>query len=329
MADRLACKLCIAEKGLQGSEIDQLPRTDEEMAIDLQEAHGIEVMPDPAGSPAGFGAAYLRILRDPRRHLIRLPPLVAYMLSEALEHAGRHPGLAQDRSTFRHVRQMHGRLRAGLGPLDPGRPEGDSPSAAFREALARLLQETQPLALEASAAELWSLIGVLQLLSRHPEFSALASGRLLLDVARQLQALFRSKGPDPGPLWETIEMGWDPAHDHEEVINAYSPAALRLFPLLSAPLDRDRILVLTGMLAAIDAPMVRAALEGLDTARRDLALHQSLPGAVLLLHQLARLLQQMRELADEALPQDSKAHYNALRDIGDELRGLFDGGTGG
>jgi hypothetical protein len=39
----IACKMCIAEKGLKGSEIDQLPKTDEELIDHIESEHHIAV----------------------------------------------------------------------------------------------------------------------------------------------------------------------------------------------------------------------------------------------------------------------------------------------
>ena len=42
----LACKLCIMIHGLNGSELDKLPKTEEEFYAHLKEVHGITVLPD-------------------------------------------------------------------------------------------------------------------------------------------------------------------------------------------------------------------------------------------------------------------------------------------
>lgn len=40
----LACKICIAKKGLRGSEIDSLPQTEEELAEHVEKVHHRPVM---------------------------------------------------------------------------------------------------------------------------------------------------------------------------------------------------------------------------------------------------------------------------------------------
>lgn len=40
----IACRYCITKKGLKGSEIKNLPQTDEEFANHVEETHGILVM---------------------------------------------------------------------------------------------------------------------------------------------------------------------------------------------------------------------------------------------------------------------------------------------
>lgn len=39
----LACKICIAQKGLRGSEIDSLPQTEEELADHMERVHHMPV----------------------------------------------------------------------------------------------------------------------------------------------------------------------------------------------------------------------------------------------------------------------------------------------
>lgn len=46
MAEHIACRYCIMEKGLIGSEIDSLPTNDEEMAIHIEKEHHIPVQRD-------------------------------------------------------------------------------------------------------------------------------------------------------------------------------------------------------------------------------------------------------------------------------------------
>jgi hypothetical protein len=44
MTDRFACKICILTRGLKGSELDQLPKTDEELYDHLERVHGYIVV---------------------------------------------------------------------------------------------------------------------------------------------------------------------------------------------------------------------------------------------------------------------------------------------
>jgi len=39
-----ACKICIMEKGLKGSDIDDLPQTEEELADHMEEVHHMPVI---------------------------------------------------------------------------------------------------------------------------------------------------------------------------------------------------------------------------------------------------------------------------------------------
>jgi hypothetical protein len=43
---RIGCRYCIAEHGLKGSEVDSLPRTDEEFADHIEREHHVPVRRD-------------------------------------------------------------------------------------------------------------------------------------------------------------------------------------------------------------------------------------------------------------------------------------------
>jgi hypothetical protein len=65
---RKACKICIAIKGLKGSEIDKLPKTDEELWGHIEREHHIPVQrPDETKdqTKARFYATYPEA-RDPK-----------------------------------------------------------------------------------------------------------------------------------------------------------------------------------------------------------------------------------------------------------------------